>query len=129
MEIKINGKNTSLNFGIKFVRLADKAMEKEIGNTGVTFSQGLTELLNNVILGDLAALCDLLYCATWDNSERPSLADIEHTIEEMKFEDLEKFTSDLLEEVEASNAGKLAMKRLQANQEAGMKMLQVDNQA
>ena len=79
MEIKINGKNVELNFGVAFVRELDKVAGMKVN--GQSFGFGLTKSLPALQAYDPAVLADVLYCAAWDNKPRATQKAIDEFVD------------------------------------------------
>lgn len=108
MEIKINGKNVELNFGVAFVRELDKVAGMKVN--GQSFGFGLTKSLPALQAYDPAVLADVLYCAAWDNKPRPTQKAIDEFIDTNS--DLEKVFDEVNKTIAESNAVKVAAKNL-----------------
>lgn len=108
MEIKINGKNVELNFGVAFVRELDKVAGMKVN--GQSFGFGLTKSLPALQAYDPAVLADVLYCAAWDNNPRPTQKAIDEFIDTDS--DLEKVFDEVNKAIAESNAVKVAAKNM-----------------
>ena len=108
MEIKINGKNVELNFGVAFVRELDKVAGMQVN--GQSFGFGLTKSLPALQAYDPAVLADVLYCAAWDNKPRPTQKAIDEFIDTDS--DLEKVFDEVNKAISESNAVKVAAKNM-----------------
>ncbi|EEX24795.1 tail assembly chaperone [Limosilactobacillus fermentum] len=108
MEIKINGKNVELNFGVAFVRELDKVAGMKVN--GQSFGFGLTKSLPALQAYDPAVLADVLYCAAWDNKPRPTQKAIDEFIDTDS--DLEKVFDEVNKAIAESNAVKVAAKNM-----------------
>lgn len=108
MEIKINGKNVELNFGVAFVRELDKVAGMKVN--GQSFGFGLTKSLPALQAYDPAVLADVLYCAAWDNKPRPTQKAIDEFIDTNS--DLEKVFAEVNKAIAESNAVKVAAKNM-----------------
>lgn len=119
MQIKIKNKDYDLNFGVKFVRELDKIAGMKIERNGVAqrFGMGVTLTLPSLNQYDPATLATVLYCATWDNKNRPSLNDIDDFIDDPDT-DLEKIFKDVLDEMNKANAIKVVVKKQSKNMKA-----------
>ena len=108
MEIKINGKNVELNFGVAVVRELDKVAGMKVN--GQSFGFGLTKSLPALQAYDPAVLADVLYCAAWDNKPRPTQKAIDEFIDTDS--DLEKVFDEVNKAIAESNAVKVAAKNM-----------------
>lgn len=116
MEIKINGKEYELNFGVKFVRLLDKKMPIMMNMKGMgeqSFGMALTRVVPALKTYDTAILSDVIYTALWGAKPRPSQDDIDAVIDDDKT-DIEKLFNDVIDAMSKSNSVKLATKNLKA---------------
>lgn len=116
MEIKINGKEQELNFGVKFVRLLDKKMPIVMSVKGMgeqPFGMALTRVVPALKTFDTAMLSDVIYLALWGSKPRPSQDDVDAFIDDNKT-DIEKLFSDVIDAMSKSNSVKLATKNLKA---------------
>ena len=121
MQIKIKNKDYDLNFGVKFVRELDKIAGMKIERNGIAqrFGMGVTLTLPSLNQYDPATLATVLYCATWDNKNRPSLNDIDDFIDDPDT-DLEKVFKDVLDEMNKANAIKVVVNKQSKNMKAWM---------
>lgn len=119
MQITINGKEYKLNFGVRFVRELDKYVGLKVKKNGIEQSFGMSVTLTLPALNqyDVAALSNVLYCATWDNTKRPSHNDIDDFIDDPDT-DLDKVFSDVLDEMSKANAIKVVSSKIAKNTKA-----------
>lgn len=116
MEIKINGKEYELNFGVKFVRLLDEKMPIMMTVKGMgeqSFGMALTRVVPALKTFDTAMLSDVIYNALWSAKSRPSQDDVDALIDNPKT-DIEKLFKDVIDAMSKSNSVKLATKNLKA---------------
>ena len=116
MEIKINGKEYELNFGVKFVRLLDKKMPITMNVRGMgeqPFGMAMTRIVPGLKTFDTAILSDVLYYALWKAKPRPSQDDVDAFIDDDET-DIEKLFADVIDAMSKSNSVKLATKNLKA---------------
>lgn len=112
MELKINGKEYSFKFGVKFVREIDKHMP--VKSEGMEFGLGLSaKLLPELNSGNINTLSLALFFANQTEKQKLTLNEIDDFIDEV--EDIEKVFDTVLKSLEESNAGKLAARNLKAN--------------
>lgn len=115
MQIKVNNKNVNLNFGVHFIRELDRKIGMTLDIKGVeqNFGMALTKAVPALRSYDVAVLADLLYCAAWDNKERPSQSDIDAYLDDKKT-NIDKLFDDVTKELKSSNAARAATKNLKA---------------
>ncbi len=115
MQIKVNGKDVNLNFGVRFIRELDQKAGLTLTVQGMkqNFGMALTKVMPALQSYDVAVLADLLYCAAWDNQDRPSLDDIDAFLDDTNT-DIDKLFDDVQEELKSSNAARTATKNLKA---------------
>lgn len=115
MQIKVNGKDVNLNFGVRFIRELDQKAGLTLTVQGIkqNFGMALTKVIPALQSYDVAVLADLLYCAAWDNQKRPSLNDIDAFLDD-KNTDIDKLFDDVQKELKSSNAARTATKNLKA---------------
>lgn len=112
MQVKINNKEVELKFGVKFVRELDKVAGLDVN--GASFGMGLTKSLPALNTADPAVLADVIYSAASTNKAfRPSQDDVDNFIDDYDG-DLEKLFDDVIKEMSAANAIKVALKNAQA---------------
>ena len=108
MQLTINEKTYNVKFGVKFVRVLDKAYPIE--QQGLKFGMALSAKIPELYAKNIASLADIIYYGTVTESPRPSLNDVETYVEEC--EDLEKLFDDVIQELSESNAGKSLMSEM-----------------
>lgn len=115
MQIKVNNKDVNLNFGVRFIRELDRKIGMTLDIKGVeqNFGMALTKAVPALRSYDVAVLADLLYCAAWDNRERPSQSDIDAYLDDTNT-DIDKLFDDVQHELKSSNAARTATKNLKA---------------
>lgn len=115
MEITIKGKKLDLNFGVQFVRELDQIAGMELNLQGQVqkFGMGMVKSIPALQGYDTAVLSDILYCACWDNKNRPSRRDMDAFIDDPKT-DLEEIFDGVKKSMSEANAVKLAAKNLRA---------------
>ncbi|MGX9816624.1 tail assembly chaperone [Leuconostoc mesenteroides] len=112
MQVKINNKEVKLKFGVKFVRELDKVAGLDVN--GASFGMGLTKSVPALNTADPAVLADVIYSAASTNKAfRPSQDDVDNFIDDYDG-DLEKLFDDVIKEMSAANAIKVALKNAQA---------------
>lgn len=112
MKVKINNKEVELKFGVKFVRELDKVAGLDVN--GASFGMGLTKSIPALNTADPAVLADVIYSAASTNKAfRPSQDDVDNFIDDYDG-DLEKLFDDVIKEMSAANAIKVALKNAQA---------------
>ena len=108
MQIKINGKDYELNFGIRWVLLMNQ--KHNIAQNGLSQGMGINQAVASLSQYDPIGLSEILLNATWINKERPTSADIEHYLETDA--DVKKLCDSILKEIETANATKAQAKNV-----------------
>ena len=108
MQVKINGKDYELNFGIRWVLLMNQ--KHNITQNGLSQGMGINQAVASLSQYDPIGLSEILLNATWINKERPTSADIEHFLETDA--DVKKLCDSILKEIEAANATKAQVKNV-----------------
>lgn len=108
MQIKINGKDYELNFGIRWVLLMNQ--KHNIAQNGLSQGMGINQAVASLSQYDPIGLSEILLNATWINKERPTSADIEHYLETDA--DVKKLCDSILKEIETANATKAQVKNV-----------------
>lgn len=114
MNVKINGVDYPLYFGLDFMAYLNKGHTEKQGEYSI--GRGLYNALVQIDEGDPAILVELILAATVTNETQPSEEDVKRYIETEA--DIEKLVADFLSEFETANATKLAVKRLRVTAEA-----------
>ena len=111
MKLKIDGKDYSFIFGVKFLRNLDKnrGVEGEQNGMKMNFGMGFTVLMPALMTKDASALADTLYAAAKDNVTQDQ---IDNYIDNCK--DLNSLFNRVINEIKASNAAKPVVKNLKA---------------
>lgn len=104
MQIKINGKDYELNFGIRWVLLMNQ--KHNITQNGLSQGMGINQAVASLKHG----LSEILLNATWINKERPTSADIDHYLDTDA--DIKKLCDSILKEIEVANATKAQVKNV-----------------
>lgn len=99
MQIKINGVDHTLRFGLKFIRELDEKYYFE--KNGVKFGATLEDRVPLIFSHDPVTLADFLYSATATEDNRPTRDQIDTYIEEC--EDIDKLFEEVLSELKNSN--------------------------
>ena len=110
MQIKINGIDHTLRFGLKFIRELDEKYYFE--KNGVKFGATLEDRVPLIFSHDPVTLADFLYSATATEDNRPTRDQIDTYIEEC--EDIDKLFEEVLSELKNSNITKKVTKRTAA---------------
>lgn len=108
MQIKINGKNYDLNFGIRWVLLMNQ--KHNITQNGLSQGMGINQAVASLKQYDPVGLSEILLNATWINKNRPTSADIDHYLDTDG--DIKKLCDSILEEIEVANATKAQVKNV-----------------
>lgn len=120
MKLKIDGKDYSFIFGVKFLRNLDKnrGVEGEQNGMKMNFGMGLTVLMPALMTKDASALADTLYAAAKDNVTQDQ---IDNYIDNCK--DLNNLFSRVINEIKASNAAKPVVKNLKAQKAVSLRLI------
>lgn len=108
MQVKINGKDYELNFGIRWVLLMNQ--KHNITQNGLSQGMGINQAVASLSQYDPIGLSEILLNATWINKERPTSADIDHYLETDA--DIKKLCDSILKEIETANATKAQAKNV-----------------
>lgn len=108
MQIKINGKNYDLNFGIRWVLLMNQ--KHNITQNGLSQGMGINQAVASLKQYDPVGLSEILLNATWINKNRPTSADIDHYLDTDA--DIKKLCDSILKEIEVANATKAQVKNV-----------------
>ena len=108
MQIKINGKDYELNFGIRWVLLMNQ--KHNITQNGLSQGMGINQAVASLSQYDPIGLSEILLNATWINKDRPTSADIDHYLETDA--DVKKLCDSILKEIETANATKAQVKNV-----------------
>lgn len=110
MNLKINGIDYELHFGLDFIAALDR--KYYVTESGFQLGQGLTMTVSYIELGNPTILLDLIQAATITQKQKPTLSEIKHFIEN-DVEDVEALMQDFLSALEATAITKLMMKKMQ----------------
>lgn len=108
MQVKINGKDYELNFGIRWVLLMNQ--KHNITQNGLSQGMGINQAVASLSQYDPIGLSEILLNATWINKERPTSADIDHYLDTDA--DIKKLCDSILKEIEVANATKAQVKNV-----------------
>lgn len=108
MQVKINGKDYELNFGIRWVLLMNQ--KHNITQNGLSQGMGINQAVASLSQYDPIGLSEILLNATWINKEHPTSADIDHYLETDA--DIKKLCDSILKEIETANATKAQVKNV-----------------
>ena len=108
MQVKINGKDYELNFGIRWVLLMNQ--NHNITQNGLSQGMGINQAVASLSQYDPIGLSEILLNATWINKDRPTSADIDHYLETDA--DIKKLCDGILKEIETANATKAQVKNV-----------------
>ena len=108
MQVKINGKDYELNFGIRWVLLMNQ--KHNIAQNGLSQGMGINQAVASLSQYDPIGLSEILLNATWINKDRPTSADIDHYLETDA--DIKKLCDGILKEIETANATKAQVKNV-----------------
>jgi Phage protein. len=124
MNLKINGKDYKLHFGVAFVHELDT--RHKMIQSGLQFGQGLATVTAMLAMGNPAILVDLIQAATITETFPPAKIEIERYIDSV--EDMEALINNFLELLETSPTTKLMMKKLAENSKKKTGKEEIKNQ-
>lgn len=108
MQVKINGKDYELNFGIRWVLLMNQ--KHNVVLNGLSQGMGINQAVVALKQYDPVGLSEIILNATWINKDRPTSADIDHYLETDA--DIKKLCDGILKEIETANATKAQVKNV-----------------
>lgn len=108
MQIKINGKDYELNFGIRWVLLMNQ--KHNVVLNGLSQGMGINQAVVALKQYDPVGLSEIILNATWINKDRPTSADIDHYLDTDA--DIKKLCDGILKEIETANATKAQVKNV-----------------
>lgn len=110
MELEINGKAVTLEFGLDFIEFLDN--KHKINRDGVEFATGVSTALIYLQQGNPRILLDLIRAGLITSKTKIGESEIKKFIESQ--EDLEKMFNDFFTKLEQSPMTKMQVKRLKA---------------
>lgn len=108
MQIKINGRNYELNFGIRWVNLMNQ--KHNINQNGLSQGMGINQAVASLMQYDPVGLSEIILNATWINKSRPTAADIDNYLDTKA--DIYQLCNSILREIENANATKAQVKNV-----------------
>lgn len=108
MQVKINGKDYELNFGIRWVLLMNQ--KHNVVLNGLSQGMGINQAVVALKQYDPVGLSEIILNATWINKDRPTSADIDHYLDTDA--DIKKLCDGILKEIETANATKAQVKNV-----------------
>lgn len=118
MEITINGKQVTLNFGILFVKkLNDLYYQSE---KGIKIGFGLFTVLPNLMAQNVETLAEVIYFAAWNSKNKPTQNEVYAYLEDENT-DIEQLFTDVMEALKTSNATKSVAGKLEGAAEQAPK--------
>lgn len=110
MQLKIKDNTVELNFGIRFVKELNKLSPVSSGD--MSFGMGLTKAIPAFQAGDPEAFANILYCATFANSPRPSYEEVEDYLDSADVKELDKLSDEVLENLHKSSVVSRAIDKM-----------------
>jgi hypothetical protein len=110
MELTINDKKYTANFGVRFVRELDKSAGLNV--QGASFGMGLSKALVGLKSYDPATLSDVLYFGMLSTGGHPTQVQLDKWLDNDA--DVEKLFDEVIKELNESNSVKVAAKNLKA---------------
>lgn len=114
MQLKIDGKPQTLNFGVGFVREMDQTLGMLMSAEGtpskINFGMGVNKAIPGLKSFDVAVLSDVIYCSCHNSKNRPGHEKIDAYIDGItNIDELKKLFNDVQDELAKSNATKLVL--------------------
>lgn len=110
MELTINDKKYTANFGVHFVRELDKSAGLNVN--GASFGMGLSKALIGLKSYDPSTLSDVLYFGMLSAGSHPTQKQLDEYLDTDA--DIEKLFDQVTKELNESNSVKVAVKNLKA---------------
>lgn len=99
MNLTINGKEYTLNFGLKFIREMDKVYTVE--NKGIKLAMGVESAMSYLSMQNPTVLFEIIKAGTAHLKGRPTGTEIENELEKIANEDkLDRLFKDIQEALE-----------------------------
>lgn len=116
MELTLDNKKLELNFGLRFIRELDKAMpfSPEKNGPKINFGMGLVQVLTGIQTNNAGMLSVVIYAAAWNNTPRPSQAEIDKALEGLTLTKLTKVFDSVTAEMGKSTQVQLTAKNMKA---------------
>ena len=111
MELTINGQVYQFNFGMGFLREANKTVTEKIGSTDLKKGTGATYMIAGIMDGDPEDLVKALDLANKGQDPRITRALLDSYIEDPET-DIDQLFEDTLDFLEKANATKKIVERL-----------------
>lgn len=111
MELTIDGQVYSFNFGLGFLREANKTVTERLGDTNAKKNTGATFMIAGIMDGDVEDLINVLDLANKGQKPRVTRAQLDDYIDDPDT-DIEQLFEDTLDFLEKTNATKSTVKRL-----------------
>lgn len=108
MILKFKDKDIELKFGVRFVRELDKVGGVDTGNFNM--GMALTKAIPALQTYDPVALSNVIYAASYGNSPRPGVKEVDEYVDEAK--NIEKLFDEVTKELLKANVVKVAAKNL-----------------
>lgn len=123
MQVKINGKDYELNFGIRWVLLMNQ--KHNITQNGLSQGMGINQAVASLTQYDPVGLSEIILNATWINKDRPTSADIDQYLDTDA--DIKKLCDGILKEIEVANATKAQVKNVLKAMKQAQKQVMSNN--
>lgn len=116
MNITLNNKEMTLNFGVRFIREIDKLTEKTIVTNGYEqkFSEGIAAYYPQLIMQNPVKLAEVLQCALWKYKGEFKQSDIEDYIDSLGSDEYSELFECVLTELEEANSTKKVIQAMKA---------------
>lgn len=113
MQLEIGGKVYEFKFGVKFSNELDNKLPAERDGMRVFGMSLMMNVIPALQMGSIGVLNTVLKTANQTESPKVTESDLTKFIEE--HEDIEKLFDEVMDELEKSNSGKLAMRSMRKN--------------
>lgn len=115
-ELTINGEVYQFNFGMGFMREADKGIKSSPDQNGVVLNIGANYMIGGIVDGDIGKLEEALLLANKGFTPRVKLEDLDGYIDDPST-DVDKLFEDVKGFLRKAGATRILMKKLEAEDE------------
>lgn len=127
MNLKLNGTDYRVKFGVGFVRELDKKYYT-LNKTGtIKFGLGIESQVPFLLSGDLVVLSEFLFLGTCTEEKRPTQGEIDEYIDQL--ENAEPLFDEVIRELKESNATRIKVGELEKNLKAEEEALKAEEEA
>lgn len=115
-ELTMNGETYQFNFGMGFMRDADRGIKSAPDQNGVVLNIGANYMIGGIIDGDIEKLEEALILANKGFEPRVKLEDLDKFIDDQRT-DIDKLFKDVKGFLRKAGATRILMKKLEAEEE------------